>query len=101
MNEFKVITIMNEAMIELLKDKNASYEKNLEINKYLKDEALFFKINKTKAYEILQNVGVKQERLEDVYKKLISSNIFYDLLHKGKIQADDKNLIIKYKIYRT
>ena len=100
MDEFKVISVMNEAMLELLKDKNANYEKNVQIKQYLEDEALFFKINKSEAYEILQNVGVKQEQLEKVYKKLISQNVFYDLLHKGKINANDKSLIIKYDIYR-
>lgn len=42
MDEFKVIVVMNEAKIEVLKDKNENYEKNLKIEEYLKDEALFF-----------------------------------------------------------
>ncbi len=100
-DEFKVIDVMNEAMLKLLKDKKKNYEKNLKIKEYLKDEAFFFKINKLNAYTILQNVGVKQEQMEAVYKKLISPNIFYDLLNKGKIKEDDENLIIKYKIYRS
>lgn len=100
MDEFKVIAVMNEAMLKLLKDKNANYEKNLKIEEYLKDEAIF-KISKLNALKILQNVGVKQDKLEDTYKKLISSNVFYDLLNRGKIKADDENLIIKYKVYRS
>ncbi len=101
MNEFKVIVVMNEAMLKLLKDKNENYEKNLKIREYLKDEAFFFKISKLNAYKILQNVGVKQEQLEDVYNKLISPDVFYDLLNnKGKIKADDENLVIKYENYR-
>ena len=99
MDEFKVIVVMNETMIGVLKDKNSDYSVNLKIQEYLKDEALFFKINKQNAYKILQKVGVKQEQLDRVYKKLISPNIFYDLLNKGKIKADDENLIIKYKVY--
>ena len=101
MNEFKVIVIMNEAMLKTLKDKNASYEENLKIQKYLEDEAFFFKTNKLDAYKILQNVGVRQESLEDVYKKLISPNMFYDLLNREKIKADDINLIIKYDTYNS
>ena len=66
----------------------------------LKDEAVFFKIDKSKAYEILKNVGVKQEQLENVYKKLISSDVFYDLLNRKIIKKDDKNILIKYTIYR-
>ena len=101
MDEFKVIVVMNEAMLKLLKDKNSNYEVNLKISKYLKDETIFFKIDKSQAYKILQNVGVKQENIESVYKKLISPNIFYDLLNKGKIKADDDKLIVKYNPYNS
>ena len=31
MDEFKVIVVMNEAMLKLLKDKNFNYEENLKI----------------------------------------------------------------------
>ncbi len=100
MNEFKVIEVMNEAMLELLKEKGGNFEENLKIKEYLQDEAFFFKIDKEKAYQILKSVGVKDNQLENVYKKLISPNMFYDLLNKGKIDIEDKNLIIKYKTYR-
>lgn len=99
MDEFKVIVIMNEAMLKLLKEKKANYEKNLMIRNYLEDETIFFKISKSNAYKILQNVGVKQEMMEGVYKKLISPNVFYDLINKGKIKPDDDNIIIKYDLY--
>ncbi len=101
MDEFKIIVVMNEAMLKLLKDKNVNYEENLKIRKYLEDETIFFKINKLKAYEILGKVGVKQDKLEEVYRKLTSSNVFYDLLNKGKIKADDENIIIKYDTYSS
>ena len=100
MDEFKVISIMNEATKEVLKDKNENYERNLQIEEFLKDEAFFFKIDKLNAYEILKDVGVRKEQLETVYNKLISQKVFYDLLYKGKIDVNDKNLIVKYKIYR-
>lgn len=100
MDEFKVIVVMNEAMLKLLKDKNANYEKNLKIKEYLKDKAFFFKIDKLNSYKVLQNVGVKQEQLENVYKKLISPNAFYNLLNRGIINEDDQDLVIKYETYR-
>lgn len=100
-NEFNVIVVMNEAMLKLLKDKNAQFDNNLKIKKMLEDEAIFFKIDKLDAYQILKNVGVKQESLENVYQKLISSDVFYDLLNRGKIKEDDENLIVKYKIYNS
>ena len=99
MNEFKVIVVMNEAMLKLLKDKNDNYDKNKKKKKFLEDEAFFFKINKSEAYEILQNVGVKKEHLESVYKKLIAPNMFYDLLNRGKIYINDNSLIVKYNTY--
>lgn len=100
MNEFIVIKVMNESMMGLLKAKNQNYEKNTKIKEYLKDETIFFKINKENAYEILQNVGVKQEKLEKVYQKLISPDVFYNLLNEGKINPDDEKLVVKYKKYR-
>lgn len=99
MDEFKVIDVMNEAMLKLLKDKNANYEENLKIRKYLEDETIFFKISKLDAYKILEKVGVKKENLENVYKKLISPSTYYDLLNRGKIKANDENLVIKYNKY--
>ncbi len=101
MDEFKVIVVMNEAMLKLLKDKNVNYEKNLKIKKCLEDETIFFRISKLDAYKILQNVGVKQEKLEDVYKKLTSPNVFYGLLNRGKIKSDDDTIIIKYNEYSS
>lgn len=99
MDEFKVIDVMNEAMLKLLKDKNSNYEENLKIRKYLEDETIFFKISKLDAYRILENVGVKKENIENVYKKLISPSTYYDLLNRGKIKANDENLVIKYNEY--
>lgn len=98
MNEFKVIAVMNEAMLKLLKDKNADYDKNLKIKEYLKDESVFFKINQSTAYKILQSVGIKENKLEDVYKKLTSPDVYYDLLNRGKIKKED-SIIIKYDTY--
>lgn len=101
MSEFKVIVVMNEAMLKLLKDKNKNYNVNLKIRKKLEDEALFFKINRIEAIEILKNVGVKQENIENVYKKLVSPNEFYTLLNRGKININDTKLFIKYDTYNS
>ncbi len=99
MNEFKVIEVMNEAMLKLQKEKNANYDENLKIKKYLEDESFFFKIDKLEAYKILKNVGVKKDYLENTYQKLISPDMYYDLLNRGKINLDDNSLIIKYDTY--
>ena len=69
MNEFSVITIMNEATINVLKSKKVDCSINLKIKEYLKDEALFFRVSPQRAYEILSAVGVKKEQLENTYKK--------------------------------
>ena len=100
MDEFKIIDVMNEAMLKLLKDRNKDFQENLKIREYLKDEAIFFKINKQNAYSILKNVGVKEEQIENVYKKLTSPNVFYKLLISNKLngprgeKVEQKNLEI-------
>lgn len=99
-DEFKVISIMNEAKLRTLKSKNESYDKNKKIKEYLKDETLFFKIEKNQALKILETVGVKQDQLDKVYYKLISPDLYYNLLNDGKINENDNNLVIKYKRYR-
>ena len=101
MNEFKVIEVMNRARIEVLKDKKEDYSLNQKIQEYLKDETFFFRINKEKAYKILQTIGVKKELLEEVYKKLINQDVYYDLLNRGKIKDGDESVIVKYKVYRS
>ena len=98
MNEFMIIDVMNEAMIRTLKSKNENCDINLKIKELLKDEALFFKINKENSYKILNKVGVKQDQLENVYKKLISVNAYRNLLDKGKIKEDDDSVLIKYDV---
>ena len=96
---FKVIEIMNESMIKFLENKNLDCQKNLKIRNYLEDESIFFKVNKINAYKILESVGVKKDSLEIIYKKLTSPNVFFDLLNKGKINNNDKSIIIKYNTY--
>ena len=98
LNEFKVVVVMNEAMIRMLRTKNKDCSVNIQIKELLKDEAIFFKIKKSKALEILKNIGVREEQYESVYKKLISSNIYYDLLRKKIINENDDSLLIKYEI---
>ena len=51
------------------------------------------------AMKILEAVGVKKEELERTYQKLIESQIYYELVKRGKIKLEDKNVVIKYKNY--
>lgn len=100
-DKFIAISIMNEATIKLLKDKKDNYEQNLKIKEYLKDEAFFFKINKEEAFKILESIGIKKENIKSTYEDLISPNKFYELINKGKINSNDNNLQIKYKLYNS
>lgn len=100
-DELKIVKIMNEAMLKTHKDNQQNYQKHIEIRENLKDDAIFFKIEKAKANDILKTVGVQKEQIENVYKKLISPNYFYELLKRGKINKDDKNIIIKYDTYNS
>ena len=101
LNEFKVVSIMNEAVIKTLKGNKQNYNENLKIKEFLEDESFFFRIKKENAQAILLKVGVQKKQLENVYKKLISQNVFYELLNCGKIKKDDKNIIIKYDTYNS
>lgn len=96
MNEFIVVDVMNEAMIELLQEKNENCEKNLLIREYLKDKAIFFKLDRQKVFKILQTVGVKDDQLNKTYLKLTSKQMFDSLLNNNLIKTDDKNLVINY-----
>lgn len=96
MDEFIVIKVMNEAMLKLKKNKNEDCKKNEELKKYLEDEALFFKIKKIYAIEILNTVGVAEDKLEETYQKLIKKEMYDKLIKNGKIDSFD-NLVIKYE----
>ena len=100
-NEFKVVTIMNDAMLKTLKENQQNYDQNLKIQKYLEDETFFFKIKKEDAQNVLKKIGVQEGQLENVYKKLTSPNIYYELLNCGKIKENDNNIIIKYDTYNS
>lgn len=94
------IRLMNETMISYFKKIGADTKRNDIINEILKDEACFFKIEKADAYTILKAVGV-EKNIDEVYSELISNDIFYDLYKKDKIKENDKEIIIKHKIYDT
>ncbi len=96
MDKFVIIKIMNEAMLRLKMSKNEDCEKNEKIKEFLEDEALFFKIKKEIAIKVLTNVGVKKEKLEETYQKLIEKNMYDNLIRKGIIDPKDDNLIVKY-----
>ena len=96
MDEFIVIKVMNEAMLRLKKRKNEDYKKNEELKKYLEDEALFFRIKKAYVIEILNIVGVAEDKLEETYQKLTNKEMYDKLIKNGKINSSD-DLAIKYE----
>ncbi|MCI9063324.1 MAG: hypothetical protein HFJ17_01800 [Clostridia bacterium] len=100
MDEFKVIIVMNEALLRLRKTKGEDCTINLKIKECLKDEGFFFRTDKSNAYNVIKNVGVRDEQIEEVYKKLTTSSVFYNLLYRGIIKSNDENLVVKYKTYR-
>ena len=100
MNELKVIKVMKEKKIEISQENRDNYEEHLKIKQILEDEACFFKLEKLKAYDILRSVGVKENKIEEVYKKLIMPDVYHMLVKKGIINEDDENIVVKYKNYR-
>ena len=91
---------MNEAKIEISQENRDNYEEHLKIKQILEDEACFFKLEKLKAYDILRRVGVKENKIEEVYKKLIMPDVYHMLVKKRIINEDDENIVVKYKNYR-
>lgn len=77
------IRIMNDTMINYLKKLGINAKKNETIKKYLKMMPVFFKMNKTDAILILNEVGIK-ENIEEIYSNLISHDTFYDLYNNKK-----------------
>ena len=67
---FKCIKIINETNIEYKIRNGKDYNIDNVIREILKDERIFFKISKEKAYKILRVLEI--ENLDNVYEKLIS-----------------------------
>ena len=93
---FNVIIIMNEAKIKLAKEKDTSYDANLQIRELLKDRAYFYKVNKEDAYKILRSVGVLEEMLPETYVKLVNREIYDNLVISRKLNPNDSDIIIKF-----
>ena len=72
MYEFIVVKVMNEAMLRVKKSNNQDYSINEKIKNDLQDEELFTKIDKDTAIELLKNVGVSEDKLEEMYEKLLA-----------------------------
>lgn len=99
MTQLNEIRVMNDTMILYLKKLGKDTRRNEIINKILEDESCFFKMNKDDAYVILNDVGIKNQNIDNIYSELISNDVFYDLYKKGKIDKNNDELVIKYKIY--
>lgn len=101
MTQLNEVKIMNDTMILYLKKLGMSYERNEIIRKILEDESCFFKMKKEDAYIILKDIGIQNENIDNIYSNLISNDVYYDLYKNGKIDENDDELIVKYKIYDT
>lgn len=67
------LKLMNYTKIGYLKEHGKDYTRNKLIRELLKDETCFFKIEKEDAYLILQDIGVTNKNLDEIYSKLISA----------------------------
>lgn len=48
---------------------------------------------------ILEDVGISKDKINNIYLNLISSDTYYYLKEIGKINENDKNILVKYKNY--
>lgn len=70
---FKCIKLINETNIEYKKKNKKDYVSDITIQEMLKDEKIFFKISKEKAYKILNALEVNN--IDEVYEKLTYKEI--------------------------
>lgn len=66
---FKCIKLINETNIEYKKKNKKDYINDSTIQEMLKDEKVFFKISKEKAYKILNALEINN--IDEIYKKLV------------------------------
>ena len=85
MTQLSELRLINDSNILYLKKINRSYKRNEIIKNILNDETCFFKINKNDAYMILQDIGILDNQIDNVYQNLISSDEFYNLYKCKKI----------------
>ena len=60
------------------------------------DEALFFRIKKETAINVLRCVGVNEEEPEKTYQELTNKSTYDSLVRKGKINPNDEKILKKY-----
>lgn len=71
MTQFEELKIMNDSKILYLRKIGKSSKKNELISIILDDETCFSKMKKEEAYKILEDIGIKKEKLEITYSKLL------------------------------
>ena len=101
MTQLSELRLINDSNILYLKKINRSYKRNEIIKNILNDETCFFKMNKNDAYIILQDIGILDNQIDNIYQKLISSDEFYNLYKCKKIDLNDEEILIKYPIYNA
>ncbi len=99
MINFKELVLMNEATIIYLDMIDEDTQRNQIINKILKDETCFFKLEREQSYIILRDIGISEEKLEETYEYLISEDVYYNLEKQGKIRENKNELLVKYEKY--
>jgi len=65
------LIIMNDAMIIYQTKLGLDAKRNKIIREMLKDTALFKKLSKADALIILKDIGISNQKIEEVYKKII------------------------------
>ena len=68
-NILKCIKIINETNIEYKKNNEKDITSDILIQEMLKDEEIFYKISKEKAYKLLNALEINN--VDEIYKKLM------------------------------
>ena len=95
---FDEVKLLNKTQMIYLQSIGRNNKINCIIDEVLKDEACFFKMDKSVAIRLLQNLNLSKERIDELYTELISKDLFMDLYNKKIIDINDNKLVIKYEI---
>lgn len=71
-NVFECIRIINETNIDFKIKKKENCNINMEIRNMLKNEKIFSMITRERAYQLLEALDIKKEKIDMVYEQLIS-----------------------------
>ena len=79
------LRLLNETTIIYKKKLGQDVRRSELISEIISDDACFFKLKKTDAYDILEEIGVGKGKISKIYSRLICQDEYLKLEKAGKI----------------